>query len=56
MPSRSKPRSAAAVRARFAAAAPAAQLTVHPRAGHHLDLAALTERTAWLDRVLRLPG
>ncbi|HZB48236.1 MAG TPA: prolyl oligopeptidase family serine peptidase [Mycobacteriales bacterium] len=46
----------AAVRARFAAAAPAARLEVYRRAGHHLDLAALADRTAWLDRVLRLPG
>jgi dienelactone hydrolase len=46
----------AATRARFAAAAPSADLRVYPRAGHHLDLAALTDRTAWLDRVLRLPG
>jgi dienelactone hydrolase len=46
----------AATRTRFATAAPAADLRVYPRAGHHLDLAALTDRTAWLDRVLRLPG
>ena len=46
----------AATRDRFDAAAPAADLRVYPRAGHHLDLAALSDRTAWLNRVLRLPG
>ena len=46
----------AATRDRFATAAPAADLRVYPGAGHYLDLAALTDRTAWLDRVLRLPG
>jgi dienelactone hydrolase len=45
----------AGTRARFAAAAPAARLKVFPRAGHHLDLAALTDRAAWLHWVLRLP-
>ena len=42
------------VRARFAATA--AETRVYPHAGHHLDRAALTDRTAWLDWVLRLPG
>jgi pimeloyl-ACP methyl ester carboxylesterase len=41
---------------RFRAAAPAATLGVYHGAGHQLDLAALTERTAWLTRVLRLPA
>jgi dienelactone hydrolase len=44
-----------ATRQRFGVAAPAATVGVHHDAGHHLDLAALTERTAWLTRVLRLP-
>ena len=44
----------AAVRARFGTAA--TEPKVYPRAGHHLDRAALTDRTAWLDWVLRLPG
>ena len=44
----------AAVRARFSTAA--TEPNVYPRAGHHLDLAALIDRTAWLDWVLRLPG
>jgi dienelactone hydrolase len=43
----------AAVRARFAAVA---EPRVYPRAGHRLDRAALTDRAAWLDWVLRLPG
>lgn len=46
----------AATRDRFRTAAPGATLGLHPGAGHHLDLAALTERTAWLTRALRLPG
>jgi pimeloyl-ACP methyl ester carboxylesterase len=44
----------AAVRTRFAAAG--TEPKVYPRAGHHLDLAALTDRAAWLQWVLRLPG
>jgi len=48
----------AATRARFTAAAPAAEVHVYARAGHDLQLndgmAALTDRTAWLDRVLQL--
>jgi predicted alpha/beta hydrolase len=44
-----------AVRDRFRAAAPAATTTVHPKAGHRLDLAALTVRTRWLSQELRLP-
>lgn len=46
----------AATRARFPAAAPSAEVHVYARAGHDLQLndglAALTDRTAWLDRVL----
>jgi pimeloyl-ACP methyl ester carboxylesterase len=44
-----------AVRDRFREAAPTATTTVHPKAGHRLDLAALTVRTRWLAEVLRLP-
>lgn len=48
----------AATRARFTAAAPAAETHVYARAAHDLQLndgrAALTDRTAWLERVLRL--
>jgi hypothetical protein len=44
-----------AVRDRFRAAAPAATTTVHPTAGHRLDLAALTVRTRWLSKELGLP-
>ena len=44
----------AATRARFAAGA--TEPRVYPGARHHLDLAALTDRAAWLDWVLRLPG
>lgn len=50
----------AATRARFTAAAPAATVELYQRAGHDLaladGLAALTARTAWLSRVLRLPA
>lgn len=45
----------AAVRDRYRRAAPAASVTVHTRAGHPLDLAALTARTDWLTRVLEVP-
>jgi dienelactone hydrolase len=38
----------AATRERFRTAAPTATVTVHHRAGHQLDLAALTARTSWL--------
>lgn len=48
----------AATRARFTAAAPSAEVHVYARAGHDLQLndglAALTDRSAWLDRVLHL--
>lgn len=44
----------AAVRDRFAGTD--AKAMVYPRAGHQLDRAALTDRTAWLDWMLRLPG
>lgn len=43
----------AATRARFV---PATEPKVYQGAGHQLDRAALTDRTAWLDWVLRLPG
>jgi pimeloyl-ACP methyl ester carboxylesterase len=48
----------AATRARFTAAAPSAEVHVYARAGHDLQLndglAALTDRSAWLDRVLHV--
>jgi pimeloyl-ACP methyl ester carboxylesterase len=47
-----------ATRNRFTAAAPTAETHVYARAGHDLQLndglAALTDRSAWLDRVLHL--
>jgi dienelactone hydrolase len=44
----------AAVRARFAAAAPQARLTLYPAASHQLDTAAQADRLGWLRQQLHL--